>query len=171
MLNVEANTRQQFLSNRIRGRFIETALERHRNRSAPSHLKYMSQLRHIWTGCHSDTTCFLCVAQNPIKTLTCGHSLCRACTVICGSPSGPSQYNIDGCPLCGEYNENSINLLPRTAGIRILKLGGSAANKFTISKFLKDFQTLVGLPLCPLREQFDLVIGQDIGEILLLFGR
>ncbi|KAI1841723.1 hypothetical protein JX265_013704 [Neoarthrinium moseri] len=70
------------------------------------------------------------------------------------------------CPLCRERNEAAIILRPLTAGSRVLKIGGPTSSKVGLFNFLQDLQSLIGLPLHPLREQFDVVIGYDIGAFL-----
>lgn len=59
------------------------------------------------------------------------------------------------CPVCCRINGNVLSLRPPTAGTRVLKLGGPARTKTILVQFLKEFQTLIGLPRYPLRDQFD----------------
>ncbi|KAK3377651.1 hypothetical protein B0H63DRAFT_547212 [Podospora didyma] len=156
------------LMTRVRARFAEIALERRHGSSVLSHVRLLHKFRAFWMECYCDTSCLVCLVRSPVKALTCGHQLCNTCIVTCGlSPrSDPWRFRIGRCPLCQEINDNSLSLQPPTAGTRVLKIGGSVRSKAVLMQFLMEFQTLAGLLLCPLRDQFDLVIGSDIGALL-----
>lgn len=109
--------------------------------------------------------CFMCLARDAEKKLTCGHRLCNPCVIMHGSspPSDQWAYRITHCPLCQEFNREPVALRPPTTGIRVLSLAGPEQSKFVMLKFLADIQSRVGLVLHPLCEYFDLIIGSGIG--------
>ncbi|KAM7197977.1 hypothetical protein V8F33_005244 [Rhypophila sp. PSN 637] len=150
---------------RIRDVFLQTALERRFLSSALGHRRLLRQFSAVWRDYYSVQTCLVCLMRAPSETLNCGHLLCTTCVVIYGllTQTEPWKYRINHCPLCSEKNQNHITLKPPTAGTKVLKLGGTARTKSILVQFLKEFQALVGLPLYPLRDQFDLVLGSDIG--------
>ncbi|CAG1966846.1 unnamed protein product [Fusarium graminearum] len=130
---------------------------------ALAHLRLIERYRSAWRDCTASNVCFVCVVRSASITLGCKHRLCDACVVICGTRDSPASPDIRvmKCPLCGKRNGELILLQPPTGGNRVLELGGTSANKWTMIKFLKDLQSSIGLPLS-LQEHFDLVVGSGI---------
>lgn len=149
--------------------FIKFSMVRHNGSSALAHLRLIERYRSAWRDCTASNVCFVCVVGSASITLGCKHRLCDACVVICGTRDSPASPDIQvtKCPLCGKRNGELILLQPPTGGNRVLELGGTSANKWTMIKFLKDLQSSIGLPLS-LQEHFDLIVRSSIGMLLKL---
>ena len=150
---------------RIRRRYIELASERQGGSSARLHVELLAQFRSAWRDCNSHETCLVCLAQRPSHPLSCGHTLCDPCVIVCGTNSTASNWNVqvETCPLCNISNDKSTSLRPPTAGIRVLAIEGSLFCRLTLWQFLRDLQYYIGIPL-PIYKQFDLVFGTGIGK-------
>ncbi len=142
------------------------ALERQHASSASMHLRLLATFWEAWRRYFSDSTCLVCLARSPSNNLICGHMICDTCVVICGSSeaSDPWRFCIPHCPLCQRPNETTVTIQPPTAGKRVLSLEAAAPSKSALLQFLKDLQALTSLPCCSLRDQFDIVVGSNIGR-------
>lgn len=152
-------------TNQIRRRFITLTQERRDSSSAHAHLRLLLRFRASWMTLHSSTTCLICLNSSPTTHLTCGHTLCDPCTVICATASACEDRNIaiESCPFCGAVNQRIITMRPKTAGLRILDLDGPPTCKLAMWQFLRDIQYYTGLPMS-IREHFDLAFGSNIGK-------
>lgn len=161
------------LTRYIHEEFVRLSLERREGSAARAHLRLLRQHHHLLWNCYSDISCLVCLARSTQtgKALSCGHSLCNTCVVICGSRVVEESwtFRISSCPLCSQQNDDLIRLRPPTAGVRVLELGGSAKDKMLLWQFLKDLQRALSLPLS-LREHFDEAVGYEIGTLSLRYG-
>ena len=138
----------------------------------PSEIKQDYALAHLaklkghseFRDLYSDDTCSFCILQLPHHALDCGHRLCEACVMKHGEASRWGYHEIASCPLCDRSNSRLMLLMPPTAGIRTLQLGGMGAED-TLG-FLQQLQKSVGLTMMPLRHHFDRVTGTDAGKLL-----
>ncbi|KAK0631606.1 hypothetical protein B0T14DRAFT_443704 [Immersiella caudata] len=156
---------RQTFHDAVRQKFSQLASERRYVSSTISHFNALGRFRDIWAGYYCDKSCLACLAQAPSMKLDCGHQLCETCALNCGSFSEPDLWRIciSHCPLCNDANQLILSIRPPTAGVRVLKLEGLVDSKAILARFLRDFQTFLGLSAFPLRDQFDLIIGSNIG--------
>ncbi len=114
--------------------------------------------------------CPSCLAKpSTSSSLSCGHNFCRPCIDLFSLPGAQSGqvFSFSGCPLCGASNAAPVRAKPLTAGVRILRIGGSVADAAHLVRVLGRLHELSGC----LGEQFDLVVGSGIGLffVLMLF--
>lgn len=101
--------------------------------------------------CREDV-CLTCLAHQPQITLACHHRLCDYCV--------QQDDQINRCRLCSAQKSAEIRTKPHTAGIRVLRLTGAAADAPAIGRLLRILRAQVR---CPLWENFDLIIGSGVG--------
>jgi len=140
-------------------------LIKHRQ-SAAVHLGTMQRFAPMWKRFRSPLFCPFCLVRGPKHLLDCGHSLCRACVVICGEVSTTDEWRatIRRCPLCEELNWTTFLLRPPTAGRRILALRCRETHKVATVRFLKELQSHIGLTGWRLRDHFDIFVGSGVGQ-------
>jgi len=149
--------------------FSKLTLERRSLVSYREHLQLISEATTSWATIHPHTTCLGCLARPPNARLPCGHRLCDKCIRRWGKRAPDETHSRWGfrlphCPFCHKACEPVLPMRPCTAGIRILKLDGIISSRYTQLRFLKELQRLAGLGCCPIRDQFDLVIGANSGK-------
>ncbi len=104
----------------------------------------------------------------PEKVLTCGHALCDICLKIFGlrSHSEKYTYSLSCCLLCGTRNHRpDFQLMPPTAGPRVLSLDGGGIRGVIPLVFLEHIQQEMAELDCPLRDYFDFVCGTSSGQL------
>lgn len=112
-------------------------------------------------------TCLSCLLRQPEKRLQCGHALCDTCVRTFGSSvsNGLHVFGFDTCPLCGcQHSRGNFELIPPTAGIRILTLDGGGVRGIVTLVILKrlEEQLIASLGL-PIQSYFDFVCGTSAG--------
>lgn len=130
------------------------------------HLARLLALRPCVAQLRCNTTCLLCIMHRPEKVLACGHAICDDCIRTFGSRSLATRYSFHfaQCPLCGAANENgSFQLMPPTAGPRILTLDGGGVKGIIPITLLCCIEQQLAWLGCPLRDHFDLVCGTSSG--------
>ena len=134
------------------------------------HLERTRDLKTFWATKHCRFSCFLCLAQPPVKALECGHWLCERCIRHVGRASEhePWQHSIHRCPLCQEPNALTLTLRPSTACTRLLQLDGPLRSKTLMSDFLKSLHASMALTDMPLRQHFDVVRAGGAGTLFAL---
>ncbi len=103
----------------------------------------------------SHRTCFCCLMRMPEKVLTCGHALCDICIKIFGvrSHSEKYTYSLSLCLLCGAGNHRpDFQMMPPTAGPRVLSLDGGGIRGVIPLVFLEHIQQQMAELDCPLRD-------------------
>jgi hypothetical protein len=136
----------------------KTAVVLHQDRLAGLN-SYFNRLR-------SHKTCLCCLLRAPEKVLACGHALCNVCISTLGVRSLEDKYTfiLNRCPLCGtrcDYTE--FQLVPPTAGIRLLSLDGGGIKGIISLVILRRLENLTSDLQVPLREHFDYVCGTSAG--------
>lgn len=136
--------------------------------AAESHLGILRDLRSLRHHLpRSHRTCWCCLMRMPEKILSCGHALCDTCIRIFGVRTATSQHDfrIKSCPLCGSMNATSIfQLIPPTAGIRMLSIDGGGVRGVIPLTMLKCIEHEVAALGLPLRDFFDLTCGTSSGK-------
>ena len=128
---------------------------------ASKHLPHPKAKASPWAVQVEDT---YSITQRPSFCLTCRHRLCKPCAAICCRLNSESGM-ISQCPLCLANNDRRIELSPSTAGLRVLELGGTINDRFEVLRFLKDLDRHIEMKTLPLSQNFDIVIGSDIGTL------
>lgn len=136
-----------------------SALHIHATRLACLH-KHLKDLR-------SHLTCLCCLMRTPDKVLTCGHAVCNDCISAFGtrSPDERHSFRISFCMLCGDPNEGPcLQLIPPTAGVRILSLDGGGVRGIISLVILTALEQRFSVFQCPLYDFFDFVCGTSAGK-------
>lgn len=100
--------------------------------------------------------CLSCLGNHPYSKLSCGHYICDTCLHRSGT---------DECSACGLKNYRELQAKPPTAGVRVLSLGGNAADASAIAHLLQQLRLQL---YSPLHNNFDLVMAQGIGIFFVL---
>lgn len=111
-------------------------------------------------GKDSTSTCWSCFTRPPSRLLTCGHRLCEYCVRVYSRGEEDSYFDLSGCLLCGRKNLEPIYVKPSAAGLRVLRISGSARDATNIAHFLWSLRSRIRAPLY---EHFDVVVTSGIG--------
>lgn len=132
------------------------------------HADSLRQLRPLFAKLRSHKSCMCCLLRAPEKVLPCGHAICDLCTRAFGSSLGEDKHSFrfDQCPLCGEACRVIFQLIPLTAGMRVLSLDGGGVRGVVSLMFLKRLDELIAKFELPLRDYFDFVCGTSAGMFL-----
>ena len=133
-----------------------------------SHRERLAALRPSLRGLKTNRICFCCLMEMPEKVLRCGHAYCDTCVRAFGgrSKSHRHSYCLSDCMICGERDEHSFQLVPPTAGIRILSLDGGGVRGIVPLTFLCHIEETLSWLDCSLRDHFDLACGTSSGMLL-----
>lgn len=150
-------------------------LERETMRSRRAfHSEKLEELFPYLSDLKTHKTCLACLLRSPEKVLTCGHALCDVCVQYFGSRCSEARdvYRLDDCVLCGTNNERTpLQILPPTAGIRVLSLDGGGVRGIVPLVLLRKLEShLDGFQL-PIRDFFDFVCGTSAGTLVCCPGR
>jgi len=140
-----------------------TAVDLHRDR--------LHSLKGFLTNIHSHKTCLCCLARAPEKILACGHALCDTCIRVFASKSSESRHSffMEYCLICGyALDMKPFQLLPPTAGVRLLSLDGGGIKGIVPLIFLRDLEAALARFKVPLRDHFDFVCGTSAGRSFVL---
>lgn len=138
------------------------------------HIRQLQQLRSDLTPIKSHRSCLCCMVRTPEKVLDCGHALCNTCVVIFGRRSPREKYTffLPQCVICGLPNVSAgIQIMPPTAGVRILSVDGGGVRGVIPLVFLQDLDKRLATLGCPFVDYFDFVCGTSAGSIHLPLGR
>lgn len=136
-----------------------TALDLHRKR--------LKALRCDIAHVYSRQSCLCCMMRVPEKKLDCGHAFCDTCITSFGTRSPGERYafHISSCVLCGlPHHGGSIQIVPPTAGIRVLSVDGGGIRGVVPLVFLRCLGDSLASLGCPLRDYFDFVCATSSGE-------
>ncbi|KAK6428380.1 hypothetical protein LTR95_015477 [Oleoguttula sp. CCFEE 5521] len=141
----------------------------HNNSPVAFHHYRLEGLRPFVLGLRSHKTCLLCIMRAPEKVLPCGHAICDTCIRSFGTQSNEQKYayKLTACLLCGQKDQPAtIQLLPPTAGVRVLSLDGGGVKGIIPLTFLDQLEKrLAGFQL-PIRDHFDFVCGTSAGGLI-----
>ena len=127
----------------------------------------LQRLRNYIIKLRSNKTCLMCIVNMPEKVFTCGHAICDNCVRIFGqrSPAAKYHYKFLQCPICLQPHAGDVfQLLPPTAGTRILTLDGGGVRGIIPATLLGRLEDRLSWLGCPLRDHFDLVCGTSSGK-------
>jgi hypothetical protein len=155
------------LTQAVETEFVRVSLNFFHAKDDPgiSHHAKIDKLK-AWEG-----SCSFCILQTARYTLDCQHRFCEVCAIQHGSNEGFSgRHSLSICPRCKAKNTATAILQPPTAVQRVLELSGS--NPETIVSFIRTLRCKVGLNSVALKDQFDEIVGSDLGQFsYLLFAR
>jgi hypothetical protein len=122
---------------------------------------YVSQLK-------SSVTCLCCFLYAADKVLDCGHAYCNNCIRMFGVKSivERNTYHMPHCLVCQQtHRSKSFNLLPPTAGVRILSLDGGGIRGIIPLTVLAYLEKQLSFLHCPIWDCFDSVVGTSSGGL------
>ena len=162
----------QILKDGFLSQYTDISSDSQQQNAAKAHSASLELLRPELSKLKSNKTCLWCLMRTPEKVLPCGHALCNMCVRIFGTKSRDEKntFKVYTCILCGEQNASSLSfqLVPPTAGTRILTLDGGGVKGVIPLKFLDHLNKLMLEFCCPLRDHFDLVCGTSSGGLIIL---
>lgn len=162
-------TRQAFL-NALKNRLAKDHEELNEDpglSAADLHRKRLTALHNYTRHLFSHRTCFCCLLQTPEKPLTCGHTLCDVCIRLFGKALLEMKYlfALSDCPLCGMANARGpYQMIPPTAGIRVLSLDGGGIRGIVLLVVLQELEKKMAQLQVSIREYFDFVCGTSSGK-------
>lgn len=136
-----------------------------------AHMKKVASQKTFWQQTYSNTTCLLCLFQQPDFFLPCGHSICTTCVRRWAKqpvPNDPYVYRLTECPLCQElFTDNDsafleLELKPKNTGMRILALDGGGIRGVVSAKILDLLEREINMGV-PMLEFFDFIVGTSSG--------
>ncbi|KAK6436023.1 hypothetical protein LTR95_007787 [Oleoguttula sp. CCFEE 5521] len=133
------------------------------------HCGRLEVLRPFVANLRSHKSCLLCIMRAPKKVLPCGHALCDNCIRSFGTPSYEQKYSyhLPVCLLCGQSDQPAtIQLLPPTAGVRVLSLDGGGVKGIIPLTFLDQLEKRLAGFQIPIRDHFDFVCGTSAGGLI-----
>lgn len=110
----------------------------------------------------SNRTCMYCLRRAPEQALTCGHSACPSCVSIFGAELQGRHSRMSLRCLYDDGGLLTVDLKPKTAGVRLLGIDGGGSKGVTPLEFMLKLQE--ALLDCPLHEMIDLACGSSSGE-------
>ncbi|ORY63334.1 acyl transferase/acyl hydrolase/lysophospholipase [Pseudomassariella vexata] len=118
----------------------------------------------------SHTACFCCLFGQAEHFLPCGHVLCTECLRSYGHQISTYEFDIHGCPIEGARNRRgplwTVQLHPKSAGVRILTLDGGGIRGIVELEVLKHLEDALGG--IPIQRFFDLMVGTSTGGLVAL---
>ncbi|KAF2212515.1 hypothetical protein CERZMDRAFT_117698 [Cercospora zeae-maydis SCOH1-5] len=127
---------------------------------------------HCELAAHNDVADFhLSTLYRLQKVLSCGHALCDTCIRTFGfrSPAGSQSYAFETCPLCGAAHlRHPFQLIPPTAGIRVLSIDGGGIKGIIPLVFLRTIEERLARFETPICDCFDFVCGTSAGRLIVL---
>ncbi|KAL2810503.1 hypothetical protein BDW59DRAFT_168126 [Aspergillus cavernicola] len=114
----------------------------------------------------TNTTCLFCLRRLPEYHLCCGHCVCRECILTFGvmHPGREDRFKLH-C-IYDDRGELTVDLKPKTAGIRAIGIDGGGVRGATSLEFLKELQKT--LLHCPLHEMVDIAGSTSSGGLIAL---
>lgn len=112
-------------------------------------------------------SCAVCIIGKSNFVLDCGHVLCEGCTTLLAREVQPWEFQVDMCWVCRSPNIPSFRVKPPTASARVLELTGTCPDR-TLS-FLQALQRSPAMTAVVLRQWFDSVLADDIGNYIFSF--
>ena len=116
-------------------------------------------------------SCLSCLALRPEKVLGCGHAICDICVRRFGQRSTLTRhsYHLPQCILCGRFQAKEralFNLIPPSAGIRILSIDGGGIRGVIPLIHLHHLHSELEMLGSPIQNFFDYVCGTSAGGIV-----
>ncbi|KAK4960688.1 hypothetical protein LTR66_012941 [Elasticomyces elasticus] len=151
--------------------FEELASASGERTAAALHFRRLRSLRVHLRDLRSYKTCLSCLLRSPEKVFDCGHALCDTCIKIYGKQSNAEKYTfaMTACILCGAAHHGpGFQMVPPTAGIRVLSLDGGGVRGVILLVFLDRMEQLLSDLRCPLRDFFDFVCGTLAGGLIVM---
>jgi hypothetical protein len=138
---------------RLKGGFVS---------SSRLHWGNVRELDHSIALYRSNTTCLFCLRRLPEYHLSCGHCVCCDCTLIFGAVVPGREDRFKLMCIYHDRGELTVDLKPKTAGIRAIGIDGGGSRGATSLEFLNQLQKT--LHHCPLHEMVDIACGSSSGE-------
>ncbi len=137
------------------------------------HLSNLAAIRQYTKQIHTNRTCLCCLLRSPEKRLICGHTLCNTCIRTFGSRSRDAKYRftLDACLLCQLDVNRTFDLLPPTAGIRVLTIDGGGVRGMVPLVVLRQIEMAFLKLSVSLIDMFDLVCGSSAGSLTYIDNR
>ncbi|KAL4925804.1 patatin-like phospholipase family protein [Aspergillus undulatus] len=114
----------------------------------------------------SNTTCLYCIRRLPEHHLSCGHCICNECIAVFGVAGAGIENRMTVKCIHNDCGELTVDLKPKTAGIRAIGIDGGGSRGITSLELLKELQKL--LEPCPLHELVDIACGSSSGGLIAL---
>ena len=137
------------------------------------HCARLSELQPQLAYLQTNRLCLSCIMDMPEKVLPCGHAVCDNCIRTFGHQSASSKhtFHLKNCLICGEDEMDlTYQLIPSTAGVRILSLDGGGVRGVIPMTFLCHLESTLSWLDCPLRTHFDFACGTSSGMFYTNFG-
>nr|OQO31369.1 hypothetical protein B0A51_03364 [Rachicladosporium sp. CCFEE 5018] len=148
---------------------VESLRDEYSGNVVAFHCGRLEALRPFVANLRSHKSCLLCIMRAPEKVLPCGHALCDTCIRSFGTPSYEQKYSyhLPVCLLCGQSDKPAtIQLLPPTAGVRVLSLDGGGVKGIIPLTFLDQLEKRLAGFQIPIRDHFDFVCGTSAGGLI-----
>ena len=136
-------------------------LESDSSSSARIHTENAGRHRRFLTPLRMNLTCLHCCCRCPERHLSCGHAICDICIRIFGGQISDREDRFHIRCIFGDQGNLTVDLKPRTAGLRIMSFDGGGSRGVVPLEYLRLLQDL--LPGCPLHEQIDFAAGTSSG--------
>lgn len=130
--------------------------------SSRLHWGNIRQLDASISSYRSNTTCLFCLRRMPEYHLSCGHCVCNECILVFGAATSGREGRFKLRCILDDRGETTVDLKPRTAGIRAIGIDGGGSRAATSLEFLKGLQRL--LHNQPLHEMVDIATGSSSGN-------
>lgn len=139
-------------------------LEKSQMCSSHFHFKNLEDQGGSLSMLKTNQVCLLCHFRAPERVLSCGHSICDICVRRFGRGiSGyEDRYALEWCAFCRGPAKLTVDLKPKTAGVRIIAIAGGGCRGRGPLEFLRLLQQLLGG--CPLHQMFDFSAGTSSGS-------
>ncbi|KAF2439151.1 FabD/lysophospholipase-like protein [Karstenula rhodostoma CBS 690.94] len=115
-------------------------------------------------------SCLSCLVSRPEKVFDCGHAICNVCVRRFGQRlSGRHSFYLPHCVLCGRFQsaeKANFDLVPPTAGIRILSIDGGGIRGVIPLVYLEHMNKEMEIFGSPVRNHFDYVCGTSAGGLI-----
>ncbi|EEP83048.1 predicted protein [Uncinocarpus reesii 1704] len=147
-------------------------IERESRLAVACHQENLQSQCESWKLIKTNLTCLACLHRAPERVKACGHSICDICVRRFGrsSPASKNRYLLDSCVLCLARGALTVDMKPRTAGVRMLGIDGGGCRVVMAIQYLTELEKL--LHGCFLHEVFDIVSGTSAGgPVLMLMFR
>lgn len=157
------------MKQRLREQFQLFEDDPYKNNAIDQHTEMLKSLWPHLSEVKSFQSCLCCLSIRPEKVFQCGHAICNVCVRRFGQRSTLSRHSfqLPNCILCGRlqsFDKATFDLVPPSAGIRVLSIDGGGVRGVIPLVHLDHLDQELRFLGSPVRELFDYVCGTSAGE-------